>query len=86
MARPPLRIVEGSDDDPASVTEGTVTLWSNLLTLMGQYLVESGTPKPEILEMLRLLNDTNDATIRSPRVRALASRRLMAVYTAFETS
>jgi hypothetical protein len=80
-----LRAVDDADD-AASVAEGAVTLWSNLLTRIGQHLVEVGMPKSELLDMLQMLHDTNDATIRSPRVRALAAQRLMAVYTALETS
>ncbi len=75
------------DQDEASVLAGDmVTLWANLLTLMGQHLREHGTPRGELLALLRMLHDTNEATIQSPRMRAIASQRLNAVYTALETT
>ena len=42
-------------------------------------------PRAELLDMLKMLHDTNEATIRSPRARASAASHLMAVYTALET-
>jgi len=72
---------QGQDDDKA-FAEGTITLWANLLTLIGEHLCETGTPRREVLEMLTMLHDTNEATIRSPRARASASRHLMSVYRA----
>jgi hypothetical protein len=75
-----------ADDDAIAFGEGAITLWANLLTLMATHLREQGTPKTELLDMLTLLHDTNEATIRSPRAKASAAGHLMAVYTALETS
>ncbi|MCK9513980.1 MAG: hypothetical protein M0R28_22510 [Pigmentiphaga sp.] len=76
MTRPP------EQDDDAAFAEGAITLWANLLTLIGEHLCETGAPRREVLEMLTMLHDTNEATIRSPRARASASRHLMSVYRA----
>jgi len=75
-----------ADDDPIAFAEGTITLWANLLTLMATHLREQGMPRAELLEMLTMLHDTNEATIRSPRAKASAASHLMAVYTALEAS
>jgi hypothetical protein len=77
---------ETSSDDAAAFGEGAITLWANLLTLMATHLREQGMPKGEVLDMLTMLHDTNEATIRSPRARASAASHLMAVYAALETS
>ena len=69
-------------DDDAAFAEGAITLWANLLTLIGTHLRESGTPRQEVLDMLTMLHETNEETIRSPRARAVASRHLMSVYRA----
>ncbi|PZU05748.1 hypothetical protein [Sphingomonas sp.] len=69
-------------DDDAAFAEGAITLWANLLTLIGTHLRESGTPRQEVLDMLTMLQETNEETIRSPRARAVASRHLMSVYRA----
>ncbi|MBJ7440925.1 MAG: hypothetical protein JHD35_18150 [Sphingopyxis sp.] len=55
-------------------------MWSNLLALMGTHLLEAGTPRQEVLDMLTMLHETNEETIRSPRARAIAGRHLMSVY------
>ena len=68
--------------DDAAFAEGAITLWANLLTLIGTHLCETGTPRQEVLNMLTMLHDTNEKTIRSPRARAVASRHLMSVYRA----
>ena len=68
------------DDSQEAFAEGAITLWSNLLTLIGTHLRDTGTPRDEVLEMLTMLHETNEETIRSPRARASASRHLMAVY------
>jgi hypothetical protein len=75
-----------SDDDAFAFAEGSITLWANLLALMATHLRDSGMPHGEVRDMLTLLHDTNEATIRSPRAKAAAARHLMAVYTALETS
>ncbi len=77
---------EVDQNDADALAADMVTLWANLLTLMGQHLREHGTPRGELLAMLRMLHDTNDATIQSPRMRAIAAQRLNAVYTALETT
>jgi hypothetical protein len=69
-------------DDDAAFAEGAITLWSNLLALMGTHLMETGTPRQEVLDMLTMLHETNEETIRSPRARAVAGRHLMSVYRA----
>lgn len=69
-------------DDDAAFAEGAITLWANLLTLIGTHLRESGTPRQEVLDMLTMLHETNEEMIRSPRARAVASRHLMSVYRA----
>ncbi len=69
-------------DDDAAFAEGAITLWANLLTLIGTHLREAGTPRQEVLDMLTMLHETNEETIRSPRARAVASRHLMSVYRA----
>ncbi|WP_278983829.1 hypothetical protein [Sphingobium yanoikuyae] len=71
-----------SADDDAAFAEGAITLWANLLTLIGTHLRETGLPRQELLDMLTMLHETNEETIRSPRARAVASRHLMAVYRA----
>lgn len=73
-------------DDAIAFGEGAITLWANLLTLMATHLREQGMPKAEVLDLLTMLHDTNEATIRSPRAKASAASHLMAVYTALETS
>jgi hypothetical protein len=75
----PVR-VSSNDDDDAAFAEGAITLWSNLLALMGTHLLETGTPRLEVLDMLTMLHETNEETIRSPRARAIAGRHLMSVY------
>ena len=72
----------GPVDDDAALAEGAITLWSNLLALMGTHLMETGTPRQEVLDMLTMLHETNEETIRSPRARAVAGRHLMSVYRA----
>lgn len=69
-------------DDDAAFAEGAITLWANLLALIGTHLRETGTPRQEVLDMLTMLHDINEETIRSPRARAVASRHLMSVYRA----
>jgi len=69
-------------DDDAAFAEGAITLWSNLLALMGTHLMETGTSRQEVLDMLAMLHETNEETIRSPRARAIAGRHLMSVYRA----
>ncbi|WP_416463702.1 hypothetical protein [Sphingomonas sp. VDB2] len=69
-----------NDDDDAAFAEGAITLWSNLLALMGTHLMEAGTPRQDVLDMLTMLHETNEETIRSPRARAIAGRHLMSVY------
>ena len=69
-------------DDDAAFAEGAITLWANLLTLIGTHVRESGTPRQEVLDMLTMLHETNEETIRSPRARAVASHHLMSVYRA----
>ena len=71
-----------SADDDAAFAEGAITVWSNTLALIGEHLRELGTSREDLLEMLTILHDTNEATIRSPRARASASRHLMSVYRA----
>lgn len=74
--------VTATFDDDAAFAEGAITLWANLLTLIGTHLREAGTPRQEVLDMLTMLHETNEETIRSPRARAVASRHLMSVYRA----
>jgi hypothetical protein len=80
--KPPM----GGGSDEAEFAEAAITLWSNLLTLIGTHLREAGTPRDEVLAMVTMLHETNEATIRSPRARASASRHLMAVYRALGES
>lgn len=75
-----------AEDDAIAFAEGSITMWSNMLTLMATHLREHGMPRGEVLEMLTMLHDTNEATIRSPRAKASAARHLMAVYKALETT
>lgn len=77
---PDLVRASGNDDGDAAFAEGTITLWSNLLALMGTHLIEVGTPRQDVLDMLTMLHETNEETIRSPRARAIAGRHLMSVY------
>jgi len=77
MGGDPAREIQ---DDDAAYAEGAITLWSNLLTMIGMQLRETGTPREDVLEMLTMLHETNEETVRSPRARAAASRHLMAVY------
>ncbi|MEJ5976679.1 hypothetical protein WG901_08540 [Novosphingobium sp. PS1R-30] len=69
-------------DDDTAFAEGAITLWGNLLTMIGLQLIENGTAREEVLEMLTMLHETNEETVRSPRARASASRHLMSVYRA----
>jgi hypothetical protein len=69
-------------DGDAAFAEGAITLWGNLLTMIGLQLLETGTAREEVLEMLTMLHETNEETVRSPRARASASRHLMSVYRA----
>jgi hypothetical protein len=78
MSDPPVAVL----DDDAAFAEGAITLWSNTLALIGEHLRETGIPREDVLEMLTILHDTNEATIRSPRARASASLHLMSVYRA----
>lgn len=66
-------------DDDAAFAEGAITLWGNLLTLIGSHLRETGTSREDLLDMLQMLHETNQETIRSPRARESASRHLDAV-------
>lgn len=75
-----------ASDDAIAFGEGAITLWANLLTLIATHLRQQGMPKAEVLGMLTMLYDTNEATIRSPHAKAMAASHLMAVYTALETS
>jgi len=70
-------------DDADAFAEGAITLWSNLVTMIGMELRERGTSREDLLGMLTMLNETNEETVRSPRARAAASRHLMAVYRVF---
>ncbi|BBF70584.1 MULTISPECIES: hypothetical protein [Sphingomonadaceae] len=72
----------GNDDDAGAFAEGAITLWGNLLALMGTHLLETGMARQEVLDMLTILHETNEETIRSPRARAVAARHLMSVYEA----
>lgn len=81
MSAGPAAGIAAQDDD-AAFAEGAITAWSNLVTLIGMQLRETGTPREEVLELLTMLNETNEVTIRSPRARAAASRHLMAAYRA----
>jgi hypothetical protein len=74
------------NDDAIAFAEGAITMWANMLTLMATHLREHGTPHDEVLEMLTMLHDTNEATIQSPRARASAARHLRAVFKALETT
>lgn len=75
-----------AEDDAIAFAEGSITMWGNMLTLMATHLREHGMPRGEVLEMLTMLYETNEATIRSPRARASAARHLMAVFKALETT
>lgn len=74
------RAASNDDDSDEAFAEGAITLWGNLLTLIGMHLRQTGTPRKEVLDMLQMLQETNEETIRSPRARAIAARHLMAVY------
>ena len=69
----------GHDDGAEAFAEGAITLWGNLLTLLGSHLRENGVSRIELLELLDMLHETNEETIRSPRARASAARHLHAV-------
>jgi len=69
-------------DGDAAYADGAITLWANLLTLMGTHLLDTGMPRDEVLGMITMLHETNEETITSQRARASASRHLMAVYRA----
>lgn len=75
-----------AEDDAIAFAEGSITIWANMLTLMATHLREHGMPRGEVLEILTMLHDTNEATIRSPRAKASAARHLMAVFNALETT
>lgn len=67
-------------DADAAFAEGAITFCSNILTLMGTHLLEMGTPRQEVLDIVAMLHETNQETIQSPRARAVTSRHLRAVY------
>lgn len=75
-----------NDDDDAAFAEGAITLWSNLLALIGTHLLETGMPRHEVLDMLKMLHETNEETVRSPRARAIAGQNLKSVYDALGTA
>jgi hypothetical protein len=66
-------------DDDAAFAEGAITVWANMLTLVAGELRAQGVPRDVLLEMLAMLNRTNQATIRSPRAKASASRHIESV-------
>ena len=68
-----------ANDDDAAYAEGAITLWSNLLTLIGTHLRQNGMPREELLEMIDMLDEANAETIRSARARNSASNHLSAV-------
>ncbi|MDF0544159.1 hypothetical protein PX699_17555 [Sphingobium sp. H39-3-25] len=72
----------GDEESDTAFAEASITLWGNLLTLVGIHMLENGTPRQELLDMLTMLHETNEETIRSPRARATAARHLMSVYRA----
>ena len=76
--------VPHNDDDDAAFADGAITLWANLLTLIGTHLRETGMSQEEMLGLLTILGETNNETIRSPRARASASLHLQAVYRVLE--
>ena len=76
----PICKASGSEDDDAAFAEGAITLWSNLVALIGTHLLETGMPRQELLDMLTMLHETNEETVRSPRARAIAEQHLMSVY------
>jgi hypothetical protein len=78
MADMPGRLADEESD--AAFAEDSIILWSNLLTLLGTHMLENGMPRQELLDMLTMLHETNEETIRSPRARAMAGRHLMSVY------
>ncbi len=52
------------------------------MALIGTHMLETGMPRQELLDLLTLLHETNEETIRSPRARTIAGRHLMSVYRA----
>lgn len=78
MAGPLSPAVEDGD----AFAEASITLWANMLALIGTQLLESGTPRADVLDMLTILHETNEKTVRSQRARAIAGRHLMSVYRA----
>jgi hypothetical protein len=74
-----IHYLPGDDDNPEAFAEGAITLWGNLLTLLGLHLRDNGMPSGEVLELLDMLHETNEETIRSPRARSSAARHLQAV-------
>lgn len=74
------------EDDAIAFAEGAITLWGNLVTMMGLHLQETGMPRETVLEMLTMLHETNEDTIRSPRAKAAAASHMMAVYRALADS
>jgi hypothetical protein len=79
-------IARAANDEDAGFGEAAITLWSNTITLVATHMIDSGTPRQEVLDMLIMLNDTNQATIGSARARAVSEQRLMAVYKALGES
>jgi hypothetical protein len=72
-------------EEAIAYADGAITAWANLVTLLAMHLTEAGTPRHEVLELLKMLHDTNQATIRSPQARASTARHLMAVYSAISS-
>lgn len=72
------------DESDTGFAEASITLWSNLVALIGTHMLETGTARQELLDMITMLHETNEETIRSPRARAIAALHLMSVYRALE--
>lgn len=75
-----VRQAAGDDSSDAAFAEGAITLWSNLIALIGTHMLDMGAPRQEVLDLLTILHEANEETIRSPRARATAGRHLMSVY------
>jgi len=77
---------DGVADDDAAFAEGAITVWANMLTLIAGELRAQGVPREVLLEMLAMLNRTNQATIRSPRAKVSASRHIESVCRAIRSA
>lgn len=66
-------------EDDVAFAEGVITLWGNMLAMIGAQLCANGVAREDVINMMTALHRTNEATIKSPRARESAARHLASV-------